>query len=209
MQIALDRFGARIEAAPGVCAVCPSCTTEVVPKCGEILVWHFAHKARLDCDDWGEGESAWHAAWKALWPIECREIVVGCHRADIRIEDGCVVELQHSPLSDDEIADRENHYGTMVWIFDATLAHESGRLVLRREGDDITFRWARAPATFRAFRRPVFLDLGEGTLLDVRHFDEARDRGWGRFVTTAEILRRFPAKKPTIAREPSLFGAPA
>jgi hypothetical protein len=40
-------------------------------------------------------------------------------RADIVTASGVVVELQHSPISAETIAEREAFYGRMVWVFDA------------------------------------------------------------------------------------------
>jgi hypothetical protein len=46
---------------------------------------------------------------------------MGPHRADVVTASGGVVELQHSPISPEVIAEREAFYGErMAWIFDAT-----------------------------------------------------------------------------------------
>lgn len=48
---------------------------------------------------------------------------MGSHRADIVTASGGVVEIQHSPVSPDVIAAREEFYGDqMAWIFDGTQA---------------------------------------------------------------------------------------
>ncbi|PZO47927.1 MAG: hypothetical protein DCF15_18445, partial [Phormidesmis priestleyi] len=41
------------------------------------------------------------------------------HRADVRLDSGLVLELQHSSISAETIAEREQFYGFMVWLFDA------------------------------------------------------------------------------------------
>ena len=41
------------------------------------------------------------------------------HRADVRLDNGLVIELQHSTISLEMIAAREQFYGSMAWIFNA------------------------------------------------------------------------------------------
>ena len=113
----------RAEAAPGLQGTCPSCGHLCRPKCGKINVWHWAHHARTDCDPWAEPMTEWHLGWQRAVPSERREVVMGRHRADIVTASGGVVEIQHSPVSADVIAEREEFYGErMAWIFDATRA---------------------------------------------------------------------------------------
>lgn len=113
-----NRHGRKIQAFPGATATCPACGGEVVPKCGEIVEWHWAHKAR-DCDNWGEPESQWHLGWKARFPVEWQEVVMGPHRADVRAPRG-VIEFQKSAISAAEIREREQFYGKMIWVVDAS-----------------------------------------------------------------------------------------
>lgn len=105
------------QAWPGAKGTCPSCGAELVPKCGEITSWHWAHKAR-DCDSWGEPESEWHLAWKQRFPSDWQERVMGQHRADVLTPRG-VIEFQRSGISPEEIRSREAFYGRMVWVVDA------------------------------------------------------------------------------------------
>ncbi len=113
-----NQKGKKIKAWPGLAATCPACGGEVVPKCGEILEWHWAHKAR-DCDTWGEPESQWHLSWKARFPSDWQEVVMGPHRADVRTPRG-VIEFQKSAISAAEIREREQFYGKMIWVVDAS-----------------------------------------------------------------------------------------
>lgn len=99
-------------------ASCPICRSAVIGKCGSIVVHHWAHASRVDCDPWSEGETAWHRDWKACVPVENQEVTIGPHRADIVLANRCVVELQHSPISPAVIREREEFYGNMVWLFD-------------------------------------------------------------------------------------------
>ena len=75
--------------------------------------------------------TAWHADWQSMFPADCCEIPIGNHRADVRSPDGLVIEFQHSALSVDEIREREDHYGSMLWVFDAVEAFQTDRLNLR------------------------------------------------------------------------------
>ena len=121
----------RAEAAKGLQGTCPSCAAPVRPKCGSIVVHHWAHHARGECDPWSEPEGEWHRGWKLAVPPERREVVMGPHRADVVTASGGVVELQHSGISPEVIAEREAFYGErMAWIFDATEAFGSGRLAM-------------------------------------------------------------------------------
>ena len=54
----------RIRAEPNITANCDVCGKEVISKCGNIKVWHFAHKVSADCDSWSEEETQWHKDWK-------------------------------------------------------------------------------------------------------------------------------------------------
>ena len=97
---------------------CPHCKSEVIAKCGSINVWHWAHIDR-DCDLWSEPESDWHKEWKEKVPLKNREVTINNHRADILLAKGLVVELQNSSISVENIRERENFYGEMVWLFNA------------------------------------------------------------------------------------------
>src|SRR6185295_7557657 len=57
-------------------ATCPVCDGEVLSRCGEINVWHWAHRAVTSCDPWMEAESEWHAHWKSLVPQAWIEVVI-------------------------------------------------------------------------------------------------------------------------------------
>lgn len=50
MQIA-EKEGNRVTPSPGAVAVCPNCRQNVIAKCGNVNVWHWAHKS-ADCDPW-------------------------------------------------------------------------------------------------------------------------------------------------------------
>ncbi len=120
MQYAISlESGQRIEAASGLVGQCPGCATSLIPKCGPIVVHHWAHRGSADCDPWYEGETLWHRQWKGLFPASWREVVVGPHRADIKRPDGWVIEFQNSPISALDIREREAFYRKIIWIVNA------------------------------------------------------------------------------------------
>jgi competence protein CoiA len=191
MMYALDDDDRRIEATPGAAARCPICERQCIPKCGHIVIWHWAHIAREDCDLWSEPDTEWHRNWQSVLPEECREIVIGCHRADLVTPTGTIIELQHSSISPDEIAEREDFYGErLVWLFDAADAYADDRLSIRRRPGQqyVTFRWKHPRKSVACCARPVLLDLGDGRVLRVRRmYPEAPCGGWGHLGTRGAI----------------------
>ncbi len=111
---------------------CEECNTPVIIKAkdSQCMRPHFAHKHKSDCwYDYENCMSEWHYNWQCCFPKECREFVVvnkktGIkHRADIFINN-TVIEFQHSPITAEEIAKRNDFYldcgYNVVWVFDAT-----------------------------------------------------------------------------------------
>ena len=179
-----DTAAGRVEASPGLKGTCPSCGHPCRPKCGKIIVHHWAHHARSDCDPWSEPITEWHLGWQRAVPPERREVVMPPHRADIVTASGGVVEIQHSSISADMITDREEFYGErMAWIFDARGAAVSQRPLpppcdCTYEGcrrfdavrqavpwATVLFRWHSPRRSITACRRAVFIDLGRDEIL--------------------------------------------
>lgn len=216
MRLALIGDERRL-AEPHARGRCPACLGDVIAKCGPINAWHWAHKT-LDCDTWAEPFTQWHADWQEYFPPDSCEIVIGRHRADVQMPNGLVIEFQHSALSADEIRERENFYaplaegyGGMLWVFDAVDAYEADRLNLRRNfvpseriyrgrrrGRHLltaenyrSFRWKHPRRSILACRRPVWLDLGAGQLLELKKmYPNAPYGGWGYLWTTEAFLER-------------------
>jgi competence protein CoiA len=188
---ATDERGQRIEPQPRATALCPICKSAVRSKCGPIVSWHWAHISGPDCDEWAEPDTAWHRRWQALAPMDRREVVMGKHRADIVTTDGTVIELQHSYLPPDQIAAREQHYGRMLWLFDATEAVKDARLDvrLRRRADGYaTFRWKHPRKSVGRCSKPVLLDIGDHNLLILHRLHLAAPcGGWG-YIRPASLI---------------------
>lgn len=157
MQYAMMN-GNKTKASPNCqYGLCPLCEKEVIPKCGDINIWHWAHKVLEDCDTWSEGESIWHIGWKICFHPFHLEIKKENHRADIYNDyRDIVIELQHSSISSSEIQEREQFYKKMIWIFDAT----NYELELRSRDDYVTFRWKHPRKSIWVCECPVFFDLG-------------------------------------------------
>lgn len=180
---------------------CPVCAGRVIAKCGRVRIHHWAHESAMDCDTWSEGIGPWHLSWQDLVQREFVEVPIGNHRADILGNDGIVVELQHSPIPPDVIALRENFYGNMIWVFDA-----SRRFSGIASGERYFFSVGRNrhihPCT-----RPVFLDYGEflvqvgamtAGLGKLSGFGVVRDRRW--------FVEKYLSQRCRASPEPALPG---
>ena len=124
MKFAL-RADQRIEATPNALGVCPCCGTEMIAKCGNRKVWHWAHKTKQTCDHWWENETQWHRDWKNRFPVEWKEVIHKSddgekHIADVKTPDGLVIEFQHSAIKPEEQQSREQFYKKMIWLVDGT-----------------------------------------------------------------------------------------
>ncbi len=133
MFIALDSAKNKVpieRAQSGVSYFCPVCNApvDIRAKKSTLVQAHYAHKRSCPClDNWKHDMSEWHLNWQKLFPEELREVVVlhngEKHRADVLIGK-TVIEFQHSSISGEEIAERNNFYLAcgykVVWVFDAT-----------------------------------------------------------------------------------------
>jgi len=152
----------RIEPSPGAVAQCPSCSSDVISKCGEIVSWHWAHKVK-DCDPWSEPESEWHRGWKAKFPPRWQECTIGRHRADVVSPIG-VVEFQRSFLSMDDVRERESFYAGLIWVVDASTwaLQRQKRSWINQDLKTQKFQWSRPRKIWMSASRPVYLDTGSG-----------------------------------------------
>jgi len=129
----------RIRARPGLYAVCPGCQKDVIPRCGDFKIWHWAHKAGI-CKYDSEPYTAWHLEWqeKALNAgMEIEKIFDPSQRYRADIYDpkkNIVTEVQHSPITMETIVDRCLFYDSkgieIRWIFDFTYRYNSRKIEL-------------------------------------------------------------------------------
>ena len=164
MYIALDLNKERIQienASSDKEYFCPICGEKLIIKAigSKSVRTHFAHKNRKDCDDFSHDMSDWHYNWQCCFPENTREIVLENngikHRADILINN-TVIEFQHSPISADEIRERNEFYLScgynMVWVFDANdkIKNEFNGSLNTLECGDFDLVWKRKNSQFIA-----------------------------------------------------------
>lgn len=154
MMIARTARGLEV-ASRGSRGTCPGCGEEVIAKCGSIKVWHWAHLNK-DCDPWSEPESVWHLSWKQRAPLDRQEVVIKrndvTHRADVVAKNGAVLELQASPISAEDILERERFYCHMAWLFRCTW---KSRLHFGAHG----FWWKHGALSQTRITKPLFWDV--------------------------------------------------
>ena len=126
MRYAKDSIGNKVEVfKTGQRAFCPGCGEEVISRCGEVYAHHWAHRGESNCKH--EPITRWHLMWQDCYPSRQREVIYKdirpegekIHKADIVTSDNIVLEVQHSPISKEDIESRERCYGDMVWIMDS------------------------------------------------------------------------------------------
>ncbi len=114
----------RIEATKGAKGVCPCCGNDLVAKCGEVYIHHWAHKKKCD-DYWWENETEWHRNWKDKFPKEWQERIQydesgEKHIADVKTSSGWTIEFQHSAIAREERDSRDYFYNKLIWVVDGT-----------------------------------------------------------------------------------------
>ncbi len=205
MLYAKNSRGDKIRADPNLEAFCPACGAKLIPKCGEINIWHWSHLAG-ECDQWHETETDWHLYFKSLIPEDRCEVSISrngiSHRADIVTKKGMVIELQHSSIDAGEIAERERFYGQMIWLFDIRdcrrekdrwvfdknvggFTRQEARFVICRDEKTYqTFRWYHPRKHIAFTSKPTYLDIGHDEVFALKKM--ARDTpcgGWGHLST--------------------------
>jgi hypothetical protein len=181
--------GQRSQPKPGFRGACPGCGGEVVAKCGEKVVWHWAHRV-AECNYLSEPETEWHLDWKSRFPIECQEVSIENHRADVK-GPLAVLEVQHSSISLTAIREREEFYGEMLWVLDAVRFGGTGfadDIAISYEGKGRYFyRWKRKgpKRSFADATKPIILDL-PGGLFQLSH-STRHQAAVGRYLTSQEL----------------------
>jgi len=118
--------GQKTEATKGAKGTCPCCGAELIAKCGEKKIHHWAHKGNRDCDKWWENESEWHRSWKNHFPVDWQEVVQFDHKtnekhiADVKTSEDWVLEFQHSYIKPEEAYSRNVFYKKLVWVVNGT-----------------------------------------------------------------------------------------
>lgn len=190
MLLAHNQDGIVSQAEPHLTGTCPGCKSPVIAKCGKKMVWHWAHARDAECDSWTEHETDWHRNWKLKFPLEWCERSIGEHRADVLNPYGRVIEFQHSPLSFEEMRERERFYGDMFWVVDIQAAAD--RFDVNGHNQPATFLWTRPKRTWAYARKPVLLDLGPDRPDQRRLFYVSK---WGKpYSELEETWHSFPTQ---------------
>jgi hypothetical protein len=130
MLLAIDSSGhLRAPEATGERGTCPGCGSRVDSAVGELVIHHWRHFGRPDCDPWAGGETDWHLQWKTAalkvgYRVEVPFAGPPLHRADAVSRRGHVVEFQHSGLRPEEMDERSEFYsrfGPITWVFDGSV----------------------------------------------------------------------------------------
>lgn len=150
----------RQEAQPNLSGECPTCGHPMVAKCGETRIWHWAHQGSRTCDPWWENETEWHRAWKGQFPANWQEVVQQAesgekHIADVKTDQGWVLEFQHSHLNPEERRARDAFYPKLVWVVDGS----------RRKRDRAQFLKALEEGTRVSAKPPMLRVFSDGCAL--------------------------------------------
>ncbi|MCK4820379.1 hypothetical protein KA005_31735 [bacterium] len=113
--------GNKAEATKKAKGFCPNCGSELIARCGDVNVNHWAHEGNRNCDPWWENETEWHRSWKDKFPLDWQEVSHfdengEKHIADVKTENNWVLEFQHSYLKPEERRARESFYTKLVWV---------------------------------------------------------------------------------------------
>lgn len=147
----------RIKAEPKIDGcICPLCLEPVISKCGEIKEWHWSHISLRYCDIWAEPETRWHIDWKNEFPKECQEVIMGKHRADVKLGN-LVIEFQNSSISSKDIQKREEFYGNMIWLINGNSFGKN--LIFRDKKDYYSFRWKHPVKSWWYAKKPIYVDF--------------------------------------------------
>ena len=186
----------RVKPQPKKTALCPNCGNTVFAKCGKINIWHWSHK-NSDCDTWSEPESEWHKMIKEWFPENFREVILPPHRADIKLSNGYVVELQHSHISSDEISERENFYKKMIWFIDGTDFEKN--FIIRNKGTYATFKWFHPRRTLSVAKKPIYIHLPEQKVFFIiKKSYQNMKSGWGEMYDIDYFYPDYRIIDPTL-----------
>jgi competence CoiA-like predicted nuclease len=122
--------GQRAEATKGARGTCPACRSEMIARICKTKVDHWAHISKQNCDIWWENETIWHREWKDCFDAEWQEVIhkdkiTGeIHIADVTTPHDWIIEIQHSPMDDEERKARNSFYKKITkkiaWVIDGT-----------------------------------------------------------------------------------------
>jgi competence protein CoiA len=178
--------GERREAQPHLSGKCPHCGDAMTARCGDVRVWHWAHRGTSTCDPWWESETEWHRDWKNQFPEAWQEFRYSKDGevliADVKTESGVVLEFQHPHLRQNERESRENFYPKMVWVVNGRrlkrdrarfFASLNAGIVVNREPRIVSVLWKEGALLrdWEPSRAPEYFDFGDSEQGDTARFE--------------------------------------
>lgn len=169
--------GQRHEAQPNISGACPSCGRPMTAKCGELKAWHWAHQGKRNCDPWWENETEWHRQWKNEFPVNWQEVIQSdldgvVHIADVKTDQGWVIEFQHSRISPEERRSRDGFYKKLVWVVDGTRLRRDLKQFSRSWADGTSIGISQRKKVISSERCAILKEWSDSDALvfiDVRH----------------------------------------
>lgn len=191
MMYAKNNNGERILATKDQEGFCIGCGSKMMAKMGSIMVHHWSHITKVQCDDWMENEGEWHLSWKQKFiqygnNVEIEKYIKKgneWHFADIYTEYDGVTELQHSTISIEDIKKREEFYEKMVWLFDCKEAFLMGRFCIYNKGNYHTFVWKHCKKSLMESNKSLYLDIGNNKIFKIMKKNINKKMfGWGNII---------------------------
>ncbi len=205
MLLALGSHGKMTQATPQETGWCPSYNGQLIPKCGHINIWHWAHKNNEESCNY-KPESEWHLKWKtdALAHGNDIEIKIGNHISDIlNRNSNRLIELQNSSLGVDEMIDRcevfSKNKHMVDWIFNFRPKYQNDQLNFIQNDGYHTFKqkwqkkvlWFLFDEALHPKYGRVWLDIGEINDMFLIHKLYSTGGGWGRFAKRDSPITRI------------------
>ena len=202
---AKDKFGKLTyidDAIKGDMYYCQICNQPMMQRHCVDRIDHFAHYSPhgnnniVPCSDhWGYDKTEWHMEWQKRFPVDNMERVLEYrgkkHIADVLVGD-IVVEFQHSPISLEEFAERNDFYTDLgykvVWVFDLVDEYDNGRFA--QNDYEWYYKWAHAKKLFRnialeSVKATIYFQLSNDTDPEVGVLERVKEiHDEGRLVKT-------------------------
>lgn len=209
MQVALDKYGYRIcadKASKESQYFCPICGNSLILRQGDLNISHFAHKTNTCTDSWNYDMSEWHYNIQNRFHPEQREVVVKhmgqTHRADV-LNGNQVLEFQHSPISMEEIIERNTFYNSagynVAWIFDVQAQYDSGAIYPVEHDNALMYGWNNPKRCLQCF--PLPKEHSRSAIIYLYWIDEDSIECFNRIIWSAPNETRQPSFKRFITSE--------
>lgn len=149
---------------------------------GPINVHHFAHKSRIECDEWYGNKGSWHRYMQSQFKDKVQEVPVKydgrTHIADVLFSrkhlKPLVIEFQESPISSDDFLERTRFYQNagdeIMWVFN--FQNRENIYQTNSVGDFWSFGWCWNVRFFRDFdpKRNLLFFVLDPDLCGEKHF---------------------------------------